>query len=38
MKGSDFDKQFSNEALLPIQDLIKHYKELLQKKHDPTIK
>ena len=38
MKGSDFDKQFSNEALPPIQDLSKHYKELLQKKHDPTIK
>ena len=38
MKGSSFDKQFSNEALPPIQDLNKHYKELLQKKHNPTIK
>ena len=38
MKGSNFDKQFSDEALPPIQDLSKHYKELLQKKHNPTIK
>ena len=38
MKGSNFDKQFSDEALTPIQDLSKHYKELLQKKHNPTIK
>ena len=36
MKGSNFDKQFSDEALPPIQDLSKHYKELLQKKHNPT--
>ena len=38
VKGSNFDKQFSDEALPPIQDLSKHYKELLQKKHNPTIK
>ena len=38
MEGSNFDKQFSNEALPPIQDLSKHYKELLPKKLNPTIK
>ena len=38
VKGSNFDKQFSNEALPPMQDLSKRYKELLQKKHKPTIK
>ena len=38
MKGSNFDKQFSDEALPPTQDLSKHYKELLQKKHNPAIK
>ena len=37
MKGKNFDKQFSDKALPPIQDLRKHYKELLQKKHNPTI-
>ena len=38
MKGNNIDKQFSDEVLLPIQDLSKHYKELSQKKHNPTIK
>ena len=38
VKGSNFDKQFSAEALPPIQDLSKHYKELLQEKHNPTTK
>ena len=37
-KGSNFDKQFSNEALSPVQGLSKHYKELLQNKYKPTIK
>ena len=38
MKGINFDKKFSDEALPPIQDLSQHYKELLQKKHNSTIK
>ena len=38
MKGNNIDKQFSDEVLLPIQDLSKHYKELSQKKHNPTMK
>ena len=38
MKANNFDKQFSDEALPLIQDLSKHYEELLQKKHNPTIK
>ena len=38
IKRSNFDKQFSSETLPPIQDLSKHYKELLQKKHKPTVK
>ena len=38
MKGSNFDKQFNDEASPPIQDLSKQYKELLQKNHNPTIK
>ena len=38
IKGSYFDKHSSNEALPSIQVLSKHYKELLQKKHKPTIK
>ena len=32
MKDSNFDKHFSNETLPLMQDLSKHYKELLQKK------
>ena len=38
MKNSNFEKQLNYDALSPIQDLNKHYKELLQKKHNPTIK
>ena len=38
VKGSNIDKQFTDEALLPIQNLSKHYKELLRKKHNSTIK
>ena len=38
MKGSNFDKQFNDEALPPIQDLSKRYQELLHKKHNPKIK
>ena len=38
MKGNNIEKQFSDEALRSIQDLSKHYKELLQKKHNQTIK
>ena len=38
MKCSNTEKQFGNEALPSIQDLSKHYKEFLQKKHNQTIK
>ena len=38
MKGSNCHKQLSNEALPPILDISKRYKELLQKKQNPTIK
>ena len=38
MKGNNIEKQFSDEALRSIQDLSKHYKKLLQKKHNQTIK
>ena len=34
MKGSNFDRHFNDETLPLIQDLSKHYKELLQKKHN----
>ena len=38
MKDSKIDKQFNNETLPQMQDLSKHYKELLQKKHKLTRK
>ena len=38
MKCSSFNKHFHDEALSPIQDLSKHYKELIQKNHNPTTK
>ena len=38
MKGSNFGKQFNDQAFPPVQDLSKRYKKLLQKKHNPTIK
>ena len=38
MKCSSFNKHFHDEALSPIQDLSKHYKELIQKNHNPTPK
>ena len=36
MKGSNFDKQFSDEALPPIQDLSKHYNPTIKQSNEST--
>ena len=38
MKGNNFNKKYKYETLPSIQDLIKKYKELFQKKLSPTRK
>ena len=38
IKDSNFNKQFNDETFPLVQDLLKPYKEPLEKKHNPTRK